>query len=282
MKLLNKLFSIIIFFICFIIMYESLYFIYINKIDRYLDNIKLSDKLNLETSKPNYFIDNVNDTYKDLTNLNYSYEDIIKFENDSNINSVVSNILKNKINYLIDDKELVFVYSKKNLDKELTANIKNKEIKDYIISNNYKIIQFESRLNSRIKKINDKLFKIISLLLDVRVFISLCSLLLICILIYLIIKKHLSVFTPILAFSIFNILINIIEIVLLKIYNYNIISYFFDSFILDIIKTSVIISVVVICINLLFITIFNKKDKIPLKPRIRKVKRNEEDFSFGL
>ena len=282
MKLLNKLFSIIIFFICFIIMYESLYFIYINKIDRYLDNIKLSDKLNLETSKPNYFIDNVNDTYKDLTNLNYSYEDIIKFENDSNINSVVSNILKNKINYLIDDKELVFVYSKKNLDKELTTNIKNEEIKDYIISNNYKIIQFESRLNSRIKKINDKLFKIISLLLDVRVFISLCSLLLICILIYLIIKKHLSVFTPILAFSIFNILINIIEIVLLKIYNYNIISYFFDSFILDIIKTSVIISVVVICINLLFITIFNKKDKIPLKPRIRKVKRNEEDFSFGL
>jgi hypothetical protein len=54
---------------------------------------------------------------------------------------------------------------------------------------------------------------------------------------------------------------------------------------LDILKKSVIISVIVILFTILFITIINIKNKKKLnkiKPRIRKVIKNEEDFGFGL
>ena len=282
MKLLNKLFSILIFLLCFIIMYESLYFIYNSKMNNYLNTIRLSDKLNLEVGKSNYFIDNVNSTYKDLTNMNYSYDEIIRFEKDSNINTVISNILKNKISYLKGNKTLTLVYSKKELDNELTKNINNKEIKEYIKNNDFKVNQFESRLNSKLKAINSRVFDFIRILLDFRVFIMLCCLLLISLLILFIKRKYQNIILPVLIFNIINILFSIVMIVLLSIYNYNIVSYFFDSFILNIIKTSVIISVIVICTLLLIIIIFNKKEKVKLKPRIRKVKVNEEDFSFGL
>ena len=282
MKLLNKLFSILIFLLCFIIMYESLYFIYNSKMNNYLNTIRLSDKLNLEVGKSNYFIDNVNSTYKDLTNMNYSYDEIIRFEKDSNINTVISNILKNKISYLKGNKTLTLVYSKKELDNELTKNINNKEIKEYIKNNDFKVNQFESRLNSKLKAINSRVFDFIRILLDFRAFIMLCCLLLISLLILFIKRKYQNIILPVLIFNIINILFSIVMIVLLSIYNYNIVSYFFDSFILNIIKTSVIISVIVICTLLLIIIIFNKKEKVKLKPRIRKVKVNEEDFSFGL
>ena len=52
MKIVNTFLSILVFFLTFIFLYQIIYFGYIdsNKVESYVDNIKLTDKVNFLTS----------------------------------------------------------------------------------------------------------------------------------------------------------------------------------------------------------------------------------------
>lgn len=287
MKIVNTFLSILVFFLTFIFLYQIIYFGYIdsNKVESYVDNIKLTDKVNLEIKKDNYFISNVNRTYKDLLSMKYKYKDIKNIEKDSNINLVLSSIMINKITNLKEGTTPDNTYTKNKLDQTLLNNKFSDELKLYIISNDYKIIEFENRINSKVKIINN-VFKPFRFIFNkLSVIISLVLVLLISIL-FIINKKYSNIFIPLLITNFLNIIISIIILALLNTkYKYTIINYFFYNFILNILKKSVILSVVIIFFAIILITIIsinNKKKIKKIKPRIRKEIKDEEDFGFGL
>lgn len=287
MKIVNFLLSIIVFFVSFVLLYQVIYFDFIdsNKINNYIDNIRLTDKVNFGTSEKNYFIDNVNSVYKDFNSMKYSYSDIKKIEKESNINYVISSILKNSINYLKSGGQIVSVYSKKDLDEKLVDSHFDSKIKDYIISNDYKLIQFENRLNTRVNEINHIVNPFRFIFDKIGVIISL-SILFVLSIYFATIKKYKYLLAPLLITNFFNVGSSIISLVLLNTkYKYTLVNYFFYDFIFDMLKKSVIISVIVIFLVIIIyvvISIISKKNKVKVKPRIRKEIKNEEDFSFGL
>lgn len=287
MKIFNYLLSIFIFFVSFIIIYSSLYFYFSEdgKIEKYINKIKLSDKLNIELNKDNYFINNVNNTYLDLANMNYSYSEIKKIENKTNINLVNSEILNNNISFLKGKNKLERIYTKSELDDFLTTNIRDNKIKDYIVSNDYKVIQFETRVNKMTDKFYNKFFKYVKVIFNKKVFIGLSVILLGLVLLLIIMKKYLHILISFLSVNIFNIILSIVGIILLNTkLDGTIISYFFDNYILRIIRLSMIISIFVSLLSIICIIIYMRKNdhSKKVKPRIRKVIKDEENFSFGL
>lgn len=287
MKIFNYLLSIFIFFASFIIIYSSLYFYFSedSKVENHINKIKLTDKLNIELNKDNYFINNVNNTYLDLANMNYSYSEIKKIENKTNINLVNSEILNNNISFLKGKNKLERIYTKSELDDFLTTNIRDNKIKDYIVSNDYKVIQFETRVNKMTDKFYNKFFKYVKVIFNKKVFIGLSVILLGLVLILVIMKKYLHILISFLSVNIFNIILNIVGIILLNTkLDGTIISYFFDNYILRIIRLSMIISIFVSLLSIICIIIYMRKNdhSKKVKPRIRKVIKDEENFSFGL
>jgi len=287
MKIVNTFLSILIFFLTSILLYQVIYFGFIDskKTENYISNIKLTDKVNLQIEEDNYFISNVNKTYRDLLLMKYGYKDIKNIEKYSNINSVISSIIIDKVNCLKNGKDIKNVYSKDELDKILINDNFNDELKDYIVSNDYKIVEFENELNNKIKNFNNS-FKPFRFILD-KISLIIVSIVVLILFIFLALnKKYHNFFAPLLISNFLNIIISIIILGLLNTkYEFKIVNYFFYNFILFILKKSVIISVIVILFTILFITIINIKNKKKLnkiKPRIRKVIKNEEDFGFGL
>lgn len=287
MKIVNTFLSILIFFLTSILLYQVIYFGFIDskKTENYISNIKLTDKVNLQIEEDNYFISNVNKTYKDLLLMKYGYKDIKNIEKDSNINSVISSIIIDKVNCLKNGKDIKNVYSKDELDKILINDNFNDELKDYIVSNDYKIVEFEHRLNNKIKNFNNS-FKPFRFILD-KISLIIVSIVVLILFVFLALnKKYYNFFAPLLISNFLNIIISIIILASLNTkYEFTIVNYFFYNFILDILKKSVIISVIVILFTIILIAIINIKNKKKLnkiKPRIRKVIKNEEDFGFGL
>ena len=286
MKIVNIFLSILVFLATSILLYQIVYFEFVdtNKIDSYIGNIKLTDKVNLEIKDDNYFINNINKTYRDLLFMKYGYKDIKEIEKDSNINLVFSTILIDKFNHLKSGKEVNNIYSKNKLDNILICDKFSQELKDYIISNDYKIIEFENRINSKVNSLNNH-FQLFRFFLD-KISLIITSLIVLIFFIYFIItKKYSNFFVPVLMTNFFNIVFSVIILALLNTkFEFTIVNYFFYDFIIDILKKSVMISVIVILLTIIFITLINKKNKKneKLKPRIRKEIENEEDFSFGL
>ena len=113
-KIVSIIFSIIIFCSTTSLIYLGVfkYFSSPKVINKYLSNIKITQKVNLRINESNYFIDNVNNTYLDFQNMNLSPSEIEKLEKTSNINTVIQNIFNNKIMYLFNNSKIRTMYKK--------------------------------------------------------------------------------------------------------------------------------------------------------------------------
>ena len=286
-KIVSIIFSIIIFCSTTSLIYLGVfkYFSSPKVINKYLSNIKITQKVNLRIDESNYFIDNVNNTYLDFQNMNLSPSEIEKLEKTSNINTVIQNIFNNKIMYLFNNSKIRTMYKKNELDLFLTKNIRKQKIKSYIIDNDYKIIDFEKRLNDKTIELKEKHISKISFLFTNNFILLTIISIIISSLVLIIIHKKRFIETISKLMLVSNTLI-IIELIIIRImirfiFQNTIIAYFFNNYLTDYINITTIIS---ICFTFIFIIVISIYDKYNSKnkqnTRLGDVKTDEEDFNF--
>ncbi|MBR4618499.1 MAG: hypothetical protein IKO49_04255 [Bacilli bacterium] len=286
-KIVSIIFSIIIFCSTTSLIYLGVfkYFSSPKVINKYLSNIKITQKVNLRINESNYFIDNVNNTYLDFQNMNLSPSEIEKLEKTSNINTVIQNIFNNKIMYLFNNSKIRTMYKKNELDLFLTKNIRKQKIKSYIIDNDYKIIDFEKRLNDKTIELKEKhISKIAFLFTNNFILLTIISIIISSLVLIIIHKKRfIETISKVMLVS--NILI-IIELIIIRImirfiFQNTIIAYFFNNYLTDYINITTIISICFTFIFIIVISIYDKyNSKNKQKARLGDVKTDEEDFNF--
>ncbi len=264
------------------------YFVKSGRLTSSLEQISLVDKTNIKLDRENEFIDNINKTYIDLKEMNLDDDDIRTIEKNTNLDQVLVNIINNKIKYILNEEKLKTVYTKEQLDKILTKKIKENEIKEYILSNNYKIIDFEKNLNTQVKELkNNNTFDLVFSLYDLSILVV-CFILVICFILLLVVNKVNGIkyiINTLLVNNIFNILTASIIIILYKyIFKNSIINYLFDEmttkFFNQFILISIMFIVLLIILSIIYSIITKDKNDTRLKPRIEKRRKDEEDFNF--
>lgn len=289
-KILSILLSIILFFALSIIIYlfTLKIFIKFDKIASLLHNHNIINYKDLTLKKDSTFINNINVTYQDLKTLGLTKEDIDNIIEKSQVNNIINNIISNKLNTILTGQELTIVYDKEQLDRLLTENIYNESIKDYIIENDYKILNFEKGLNNSLQVTNSKYLSILNILISDRLIIIILSTLIITICLLFIFSKQnfLSyLFTTVLLIGINNIILaNVIPYILNINFESTIINYMFKDIWLNYFKYILIISIFLILISIIGLLINERvtksSNKKNIRPRIRKADRNEEYSSF--
>lgn len=277
-KTISIFLSIILFFTLTIIiyLYSSNYYLDKTRVSNYLNKISYVEKNN-NSQYNNAFHSEIKKFYNYSKKQKLLDEEIQKIEQTTNFNKLISNIITTNLN---NKKE---VYTKKYIDNYLTKNITNKQIKNYIIKNDNKILSFNNQI-TKISNKNRTLLKIINS--NSYLYLLLFSLVLLILQIIINKKKSFSyIIIPLFLTSIFNIIISITSYFIINIkYNYKTFYYIFEEYINIIINKILLFSIIssIICIIIMLINEKIKKKNSKIKPRIRKVKEDEEDFSFGL
>lgn len=277
-KTISIFLSIILFFtlILIIYLYSSNYYLDKTRVSNYLNKISYVEKNN-NSQYNNAFHSEIKKFYNYSKKQKLLDEEIQKIEQTTNFNKLISNIITTNLN---NKKE---IYTKKYIDNYLTKNITNKQIKNYIIKNDNKILSFNNQL-TKISNKNRTLLKIINS--NSYLYLLLFSLVLLILQIIINKKKSFSyIIIPLFLTSIFNIIISITSYFIINIkYNYKTFYYIFEEYINIIINKILLFSIIssIICIIIMLINEKIKKKNSKIKPRIRKVKEDEEDFSFGL
>ena len=174
-----------IFFLALTSLINVKYFVKSGRLTNSLEKISIIDKTNIKLDRENEFIDNINKTYGDLKNMNLDDEDIRTIEKNTDLDQVLVKIINNKIKYVLGEEKLKTVYSKEQLDQILTKRIKEEEIKQYILDNDYKIIDFENNLNTEVKNLkNNNVFDIVFSVYNLSI-LAVCFLLVICFILFL-------------------------------------------------------------------------------------------------
>ena len=277
-KTISIFLSIILFFTLTLIiyLYSSNYYLDKTRVSNYLNKISYVEKNN-NSQYNNVFHSEIKKFYNYSKKQKLLDEEIQKIEQTTNFNKLISNIITTNLN---NKKE---VYTKKYIDNYLTKNITNKQIKNYIIKNDNKILSFNNQL-TKISNKNRTLLKIINS--NSYLYLLVFSLVLLILQIIINKKKSFSyIIIPLFLTSIFNIIISITSYFIINIkYNYKTFYYIFEEYINIIINKILLFSIIssIICIIIMLINEKIKKKNSKIKPRIRKVKEDEEDFSFGL
>ena len=277
-KTISIFLSIILFFTLTLIiyLYSSNYYLDKTRVSNYLNKISYVEKNN-NSQYNNVFHSEIKKFYNYSKKQKLLDEEIQKIEQTTNFNKLISNIITTNLN---NKKE---VYTKKYIDNYLTKNITNKQIKNYIIKNDNKILSFNNQL-TKISNKNRTLLKII----NSNSYLYLLVFSLVLLILQIIINKNKSfsyIIIPLFLTSIFNIIISITSYFFINIkYNYKTFYYIFEEYINIIINKILLFSIIssIICIIIMLINEKIKKKNSKIKPRIRKVKEDEEDFSFGL
>lgn len=264
------------------------YFVKSGRLTSSLEQISLVDKTNIKLDRENEFVDNINKTYSDLKNMHLDDEDIRTIEKHTNLDQVLVKIINNKIKYVLGEEKLKNVYTKEELDKVLTKRIKEQEIKQYILDNDYKIVDFEKNLNIEVKDLkNNNIFDIVFSMYNLSILV-ICFLLVICFTLLLIVNKVNGIkyiINTLLVNNIFNIVTSSTVIVLFKyVFKNSIINYLFDElftkFFNQFIFISIMFIVLLIIISIIYSILTKDKSDARLKPRIEKRRKDEEDFNF--
>ena len=277
-KTISIFLSIILFFTLTLIiyLYSSNYYLDKTRVSNYLNKISYVEKNN-NSQYNNVFHSEIKKFYNYSKKQKLLDEEIQKIEQTTNFNKLISNIITTNLN---NKKE---VYTKKYIDNYLTKNITNKQIKNYIIKNDNKILSFNNQL-TKISNKNRTLLKIINS--NSYLYLLVFSLVLLILQIIINKKKSFSyIIIPLFLTNIFNIIISITSYFIIHIkYNYKTFYYIFEEYINIIINKILLFSIIssIICIIIMLINEKIKKKNSKIKPRIRKVKEDEEDFSFGL
>ena len=277
-KTISIFLSIILFFTLTLIiyLYSSNYYLDKTRVSNYLNKISYVEKNN-NSQYNNVFHSEIKKFYNYSKKQKLLDEEIQKIEQTTNFNKLISNIITTNLN---NKKE---IYTKKYIDNYLTKNITNKQIKNYIIKNDNKILSFNNQL-TKISNKNRTLLKIINS--NSYLYLLVFSLVLLILQIIINKKKSFSyIIIPLFLTSIFNIIISITSYFIINIkYNYKTFYYIFEEYINIIINKILLFSIIssIICIIIMLINEKIKKKNSKIKPRIRKVKEDEEDFSFGL
>ena len=277
-KTISIFLSIILFFTLTLIiyLYSSNYYLDKTRVSNYLNKISYVEKNN-NSQYNNAFHSEIKKFYNYSKKQKLLDEEIQKIEQTTNFNKLISNIITTNLN---NKKE---IYTKKYIDNYLTKNITNKQIKNYIIKNDNKILSFNNQL-TKISNKNRTLLKIINS--NSYLYLLVFSLVLLILQIIINKKKSFSyIIIPLFLTSIFNIIISITSYFIINIkYNYKTFYYIFEEYINIIINKILLFSIIssIICIIIMLINEKIKKKNSKIKPRIRKVKEDEEDFSFGL
>ena len=277
-KTISIFLSIILFFtlILIIYLYSSNYYLDKTRVSNYLNKISYVEKNN-NSQYNNVFHSEIKKFYNYSKKQKLLDEEIQKIEQTTNFNKLISNIITTNLN---NKKE---IYTKKYIDNYLTKNITNKQIKNYIIKNDNKILSFNNQL-TKISNKNRTLLKII----NSNSYLYLLVFSLVLLILQIIINKNKSfsyIIIPLFLTNIFNIIISITSYFIINIkYNYKTFYYIFEEYINIIINKILLFSIIssIICIIIMLINEKIKKKNSKIKPRIRKVKEDEEDFSFGL
>lgn len=277
-KTISIFLSIILFFTLTLIiyLYSSNYYLDKTRVSNYLNKISYVEKNN-NSQYNNVFHSEIKKFYNYSKKQKLLDEEIQKIEQTTNFNKLISNIITTNLN---NKKE---IYTKKYIDNYLTKNITNKQIKNYIIKNDNKILSFNNQL-TKISNKNRTLLKIINS--NSYLYLLVFSLVLLILQIIINKKKSFSyIIIPLFLTNIFNIIISITSYFIINIkYNYKTFYYIFEEYINIIINKILLFSIIssIICIIIMLINEKIKKKNSKIKPRIRKVKEDEEDFSFGL
>lgn len=277
-----------IFFLTLTYLINVKYFVKSGRLTDSLEQISLVDKSNIKLDRENEFVDNINKTYMDFKNMNLDDDDIKKIEKTTNLDQVLVKIINNKIKYALNEEKLKTVYTKEQLDKILTKNIKEEELKEYIINNDYKIVDFEKALNTQVKDLkDDNIFHIVFNLYDLSILV-ICSILIICFVLLIIVNNVNGIkyiINILLVNNIFNIVVSSTAIVFYKyIFKNSIINYLFDELITKFFNQLIFISILfialLIIVSIIYSILTKDKSDTRLKPRIEKRCKNEEDFDF--
>lgn len=277
-----------IFFLTLTYLINVKYFVKIGRLTDSLEQISLIDKTNIKLDRENEFVDNINKTYSDLKNMHLDDEDIRTIEKNTDLDQVLIKIINNKIKYVLGEEKLKNVYTKEELDKVLTKKIEEPKIKQYILDNDYKIIDFENNLNSQVKDLkNDNIFDIVFSMYNLSILV-ICVLLAICFTLLILVNKVKGVkyiINTLLVNNIFNIVTSSTVIVLFKyVFKNSIINYLFDElftkFFNQFIFISIMFIVLLIIISIIYSILTKDKSDARLKPRIEKRRKDEEDFNF--
>lgn len=277
-----------IFFLTLTYLINVKYFVKSGRLTNSLEQISLIDKTNIKLDRENEFVDNINKTYSDLKNMNLDDEDIRTIEKHTDLDQVLVKIINNKIKYVLGEEKLKNVYTKEELDKVLTKRIKEQEIKQYILDNDYKIVDFEKNLNIEVKDLkNNNIFDIVFSMYNLSILV-ICFLLVICFTLLLIVNKVKGVkyiINTLLVNNIFNIVTSSTVIVLFKyVFKNSIINYLFDElftkFFNQFIFISIMFIVLLIILSIIYRIITKDNSDNRLKPRIEKRCKDEEDFNF--
>lgn len=277
-----------IFFLTLTYLINVKYFVKSGRLTDSLEQISLVDKSNIKLDRENEFVDNINKTYMDFKNMNLDDDDIKKIEKTTNLDQVLVKIINNKIKYALNEEKLKTVYTKEQLDKILTKNIKEDKIKTYILSNDYKIIDFEKALNTQVKELKeDNIFHIIFNLYNLSILI-ICSILIILFALLIIVNKAKGIkyiINTLLVNNIFNIITSSTVIIFFRyVFRNSIINYLFDElftkFFNQFIFISIMFIVLLIILSIIYNIITKNNTDNRLKPRIEKRCKNEEDFDF--
>lgn len=277
-----------IFFLTLTYLINVKYFVKSGRLTNSLEQISLIDKSNIKLDRENEFIDNINKTYSDLKNMHLDDEDIRTIEKHTDLDQVLVKIINNKIKYVLGEEKLKNVYSKEELDQVLTKRIKEQEIKQYILDNDYKIIDFEKNLNIEVKNLRDNnIFHIVFTLYDLSILVV-CSILVICFVLLILVNKVHGVkyiINTLLVNNIFNIVTSSTVIILFRyVFRNSIINYLFDElftkFFNQFIFISIMFIVLLIILSIIYSVLTKDKSDTRLKPRIEKRRKDEEDFNF--
>lgn len=277
-----------IFFLTLTYLINVKYFVKSGRLTSSLDNISLVDKINIRTDRENEFIDNINKTYNDLINMDLDDNSIRTIEKYTNLDQVLVKIINNKIKYVLGEEKLKTVYSKEELDKILTKKIKEQEVKQYILDNDYKIIDFEKNLNKEVKNLkNDNIFDIVFSIYNLSI-LAVCFLLVICFTLLLLVNKVNGIkyiINTLLVNNIFNIVTSSTVIIFFRyVFRNSIINYLFDELFIKFFNQFIFISIMFIILLIILSIIYSilTKDNSDtrLKPRIEKRRKDEEDFNF--
>lgn len=290
-KVLSILFSIVLFLALSFIIYIFIFKIYLNSdtLSTKLKENTIINYTNLDLENNSSLVNNINTTYQDLKLLGLTEKQIKELVEKTKIDTIINNIIIDKLNYIIEGGVATTTYSKQQLDTILTADIPNEEIKTYIINNDYKILNFDSNINNDITNINNKYLSLLRTIASHKTIIIILFILVIDLLglIYTSSKYFYNyLFTSILIVGINSIIISVLTPGVLNIYFENtIISYMFNNVWLSYFKYTLLISIILSLIAILGLIIDDKtkSQKVTskkIKPRLRRKKQNEEDFSF--
>ena len=277
-----------IFFLTLTYLINVKYFVKSGRLTDSLEQISLVDKSNIKLDRENEFIENINKTYSDLKNMHLDDEDIRAIEKYTDLDQVLVKIINNKIKYALGEEKLKTIYNKEKLDKILTEKIKEQEIKQYILDNDYKIIDFENNLNSQVKDLkNNNIFDIVFSMYNLSILVV-CFLLVVCFTLLILVNKVNGIkyiINTLLVNNIFNIVTSSTVIILFKyIFRNSIINYLFDElftkFFNQLIFISIMFIVLLIILSIIYKIITKDDSDTRLKPRIEKRCKDEENFNF--